>query len=349
MGDLHNNASSKTFVDAVARKLNAEYSSVGYGRQGWTVPGNGNVPPFGSVTGGSDCSWDKLWADTPRTFAAAGGAHVDAVLVQHGTCDGIIAGPPSTANVRLAVAAFLPQLRAAIGPHSKVFLCVPFGGFGGNFQPPQGALYSGYHQYVSGGVPQKSKKQLEHRPVDPLTFYTQFSYDAAFNLDGFKLDSRGLVKSSRESYDGVHPLSLRHLELGDLVAERIGTLLKGAPLASEPFQPCRSEAVVPLAVEVPSEKEAAKAPAVQQMFSAVGGLFKRALPDVDRRGSGLLDGCGLPPNGLDPTKESDPTEVIWWPEPPDHTRMAVDALHGSHTTDPLHDGQSAGMSVSEVD
>ena len=61
-----------------------------------------------------------------------------------------------------------------------------------------GALSSGYRQYASGGTSPKSKKQLESETVDPATFFVQLSHDAAFNLDGFKMDAKGLIKSSRE-------------------------------------------------------------------------------------------------------------------------------------------------------
>mmetsp|Transcript_38717 Transcript_38717/g.93988 ORF Transcript_38717/g.93988 Transcript_38717/m.93988 type:complete len:689 (+) Transcript_38717:48-2114(+) len=332
MGDLKNNASHKSFVACAARRLDAEYSSVGYGRQGWTVPANGNVPPFANAMGVG--SWERLWVGAPRQFAATGGPHVDLVVVNLGTCDGLIAGPPCAANVRLAVAAFLPLLRAAVGPTTKIFLCVPFGGFGGNFQPPVGALYSGYHQYMSGGIPSTTKKQMEKHPTDPLTFYLQFGKETAHNLDGFKVDSAGMVKSSRESYDGVHPLSARHAELADVLVERIHATLKGAPVASEPVaisqaEPAMSSQAERVAEAAPStavvgsvaahEKEKQDLP-LQQMIKSVGGLFKRALTEPDCRGGGLLDGCGLPPASKPDTKVEDDT--YGWPETPDDVALA---------------------------
>ncbi|KAL1507994.1 hypothetical protein AB1Y20_007596 [Prymnesium parvum] len=291
MGDLHNNAAHRTFVAAAARRVDAEYSSVGYGRQGWTVPANGNVPPFAGVRG--EGSWQRLWVGAPRQFSASGGPHVDMIFVSHGTCDGLIAGPPCAANVRLAVAAFLRRLRAEVHSTTKIFLCVPFGGFGGNLQAPRGALYSGYHQYMSGGVP---KKQLETNSSDPYTFYLQFGKDAALNLEGFKLDSAGIVKSSRESFDGVHPFSCRHGELGDMLVDHVRSVLKGAPLASSSMQDGMAERE-PVPVQAESDHEADKhEQPLQQMMKSVGGLL-RALTDTstDHRGGGFLDGCGLPP------------------------------------------------------
>ena len=142
-GDLIANAGAKTWVVALAERMDAEYSSVGYGRQGFTVRGNGNVPPFAAsgVEADEDCSWDKLWAGRPRfasgaTSGAASGAEaeqgtrpqLDLVLIMHGTCDGLIAGESASSAVRIATAALLPRLRAALGPQPKLFLCVPFGG-----------------------------------------------------------------------------------------------------------------------------------------------------------------------------------------------------------------------------
>eukprot|EP00966_Prymnesium_polylepis_P215431 4989012-Prymnesium_polylepis.1 len=83
---------------------------------------------------------------------------------------------------------------------------------------------------------------------------------------------------ARRSYDGVHPLSVRHAELGSIVAERVITLLKSHPLAAEPYQPHPAPAA-PAAAEptgsADRDKEGGAAgsgqpgvPAVQQMFNA---------------------------------------------------------------------------------
>ncbi|KAL3902780.1 MAG: hypothetical protein SGPRY_011928, partial [Prymnesium sp.] len=301
LSDMHNNSSHQTWVKHAAQRLDAEYSCVGYGRQGWTTPGNGNVPPFASITGSSDCSWQKLWADAPRELAASGGPHVDAVLLQHGTCDGLVAGPSSTHNVRLAVAAFLPQLRAAVGPTTKIFLCVPFGGFG-DYHAPAEALYAGFRQRSKGGL---SKVLGMFNDVDPFTYFVQFTKDVSINLDGYKLDSSGMVKSSRESYDGVHPLAVRHAELGEVMVERLHALLEGASIESEPMNLSKptdpanagldhsDEAVDPTKEK---EKEEQELPLHSLLKNAVGELFKRAtmsVTDPDRRRTHLLDTCGI--------------------------------------------------------
>ena len=45
-GDLLTNSSTTTWASTVAHALDAELGAVGFGRQGWTVGGNGNVPSF---------------------------------------------------------------------------------------------------------------------------------------------------------------------------------------------------------------------------------------------------------------------------------------------------------------
>ena len=72
-GDLNANSAVSSWVVAAAGELDAEYSCVGYGRQGWTIGGNGNVPPFGEA-------WRSLWSGVARVFRFVRGARV------HGHC-----------------------------------------------------------------------------------------------------------------------------------------------------------------------------------------------------------------------------------------------------------------------
>ena len=63
-GDLNANASTSSWAASAAESLDSEYSCVGYGRQGWTIHGNGHVPPFCDA-------WRSLWAGVPRSFRYA--------------------------------------------------------------------------------------------------------------------------------------------------------------------------------------------------------------------------------------------------------------------------------------
>lgn len=177
----------------------------------------------------------------------------------------------------------------------------------------------------------KNKKLMESSTVDPLTFYAQFNQDAALNLDGFKVDAFGMVKSSRESYDGVHPLAVRHAELGDMMIKRMHMLLDGAPVASDPSPTLvpdvsdvaarHPEAPEPQPDHEPSkEKESAreKLDPPMQILHAVGGLLKRALSDSDRCGGRLLEHCGLPPaSHIDQYSSLEPEVLSFWPETPE--------------------------------
>lgn len=105
------------------------------------------------------------------------------------------------------------------------------------------------------------------------------------------------------SYDGVHPLAVRHAELGEVIVERLHALLEGASIESEPMN--LSKPTDPAncgldhcdeAVDPTKEKEEQELPLHCLLKNAVGELFKRAtmsVTDPDRRRTHLLDTCGI--------------------------------------------------------
>lgn len=123
--------------------MDCEYSQIGYGSLGWTVPGGGGVVPFYVPGQPNESSWAQIFAGAPRTFA-----NVDYVFVLHATNDGLRAKgtPASVAAVTASVHAWLGDVRAAVGAATRVFLTVPFGSFGAA-QAPVGALAAGFHAY----------------------------------------------------------------------------------------------------------------------------------------------------------------------------------------------------------
>ena len=64
--------------------LDAEYGQVGFGRQGFTITGNGQVPPFFTPGVAVNSSWDKVYEGTPRSFKG-----LDFIFILHGTNDGL--------------------------------------------------------------------------------------------------------------------------------------------------------------------------------------------------------------------------------------------------------------------
>mmetsp|Transcript_20012 Transcript_20012/g.47949 ORF Transcript_20012/g.47949 Transcript_20012/m.47949 type:complete len:474 (-) Transcript_20012:153-1574(-) len=206
--DLNSNSSTSAWHVATAEALNAEYSSVGFGRQGWTIDGNGNVPPFTS-------SWRFLWAGMPRVFRSHTAEPPDFVLINHGCNDGLNGALPGV--VSRAVVSSLRAMRTECGPQTHIFLVVPFGGWCAS-SAPEGALATAYQEYQA-------------LQPDPKLQLIDLGPGAAHNLAGFRTE-RGRYVMSRESIDGVHPTAERHRELGALVAEYISRAIAFGTAAS---------------------------------------------------------------------------------------------------------------------
>ncbi len=113
---------------ALAASLGAELAAVGFGSQGWEHAGGGGVAPFSTAFG-------YYSAGRQRDFSPP----VDYAVCTHGTNDGL-AGTPDAA-VTADSAAWLASARSQFGPTTKIFLCVPFGGF------KRAALAAGFEQY----------------------------------------------------------------------------------------------------------------------------------------------------------------------------------------------------------
>ena len=235
-GDLLTNAASATWARAMADALDADYGAVGFGRQGWRVGGNGGVPCFhrpdsdggASADAAAEASWRWLWAGVPRELGSGGGGGggggsgggsngggggmrpPEAVLVLHGTNDGLNGGKSD--EVSEAVASWLAEARATLGPTPHLIICVPFGGFGGAEHLPRGALPAGLARY-------------QRRAADGRAHLIDLGGDAAEGLSEFRI-VRGRYAPTAESCDGIHPSALRHKQLGAKVAERVERILR---------------------------------------------------------------------------------------------------------------------------
>jgi lysophospholipase L1-like esterase len=225
-GDLGCNAASETWVAALARSLDAEYGSVGFGRQGWCVEGNGGVPAFHPVTtpagayeedqmGAAAGSWAWAWTGRPRDFGGGGDgsgggrlAIPDFIVIVHGTNDGL--AHSSAEVVARSVASWLRAARARLGGSPRLFLCVPFGGFGGPSQPPAGALADGFARYQS-------------LTPDTKAHLVDLGPEATLHLTEFRI-LNGRYDPTAESCDGIHPTGERQRQLGTRLAAIISEL-----------------------------------------------------------------------------------------------------------------------------
>jgi hypothetical protein len=221
-GDLHANAATKTWVQPLAAAFNAEYGQVGFGRQGFTITGNGQVPPFFTPGVSVNSSWDKIYEGTPRSFVG-----IDYIFILHATNDGL---NPTTCPVDGVVAScqgWLAAVRGAAGPTTAVFLVVPFGGFGAK-NPPVNALPTAFAAY-------------QKATPDPKTFLIDLQGDAAQGLEcgGWMTGCVAAygtpsIGASEQGCDGIHPrggtnTTARHGDLGAMVAVRAALALAGQP------------------------------------------------------------------------------------------------------------------------
>eukprot|EP00048_Salpingoeca_helianthica_P022566 m.19058 g.19058 ORF g.19058 m.19058 type:complete len:371 (+) comp7493_c0_seq1:24-1136(+) len=189
-GDLESNAATKTWAMALAAGLQTEISVVGYGRLGWTIPGNGNVPPVFTPGAPDSSSWNMVLAKFPRNFSIA----PDAIVIGHGTNDG--SAPPST--VQRNAQGWLSAVRQA-APSSAIFVCVPFGGF------QKSALEQATANYIAASG-------------DTNVFFIDLGAQAAYGTAHWG--------ASAESCDGIHPLAYRHGQLGSMLAVQVAKKLK---------------------------------------------------------------------------------------------------------------------------
>ena len=208
-GDLNVNDAAAAWVVAAAAKLDAEFGSVGFGRQGWCVAGNGGVPCFHMVGDEkASSSWRWMWRDQPRVFSKE---PPEIVIVLHGTNDGLTGADGKM--VGASVCEWLLEARKELGGECHLCICIPFGGFGGSGNQPVGALSDGFAQYQRVASSDKRAHLID------------LGESATFNLSKFNIVN-GRYAPTRESCDGIHPTAERHRELGEALAERVEGILR---------------------------------------------------------------------------------------------------------------------------
>jgi len=174
---------------ALATALSAEISMVGFGRQGYNVTGNGNVPALYTPESEEDSAWDKYDANHSRLGPKGQLVpNPDFIFCGHGTNDGL--GNNSNHNVYKSVLGWLTAQRHA-SPKSNIFLVIPFGRF------KVDAISSAYEDYQTN-------------QNDPNTFLLDLGLEAAIGVSKWG--------QSLYSSDGIHPLAARDGQLGALLA-----------------------------------------------------------------------------------------------------------------------------------
>jgi len=186
--DLIDNDSTATWAMVLASALNAEISMVGFGRQGYNVTGNGNVPALYTPGSDKDSAWNKY--DAQHSRLGANGQLVPNphfIFCGHGTNDGLRS---SDENVYQSAMGWMIAQRKA-SPTSKIFVVIPFGRFMAD------AITSAFQDY------QKNED-------DQYIFLLDLGTEGAIGLDRWG--------PSLYSSDGIHPLAIRDGQLGALLA-----------------------------------------------------------------------------------------------------------------------------------
>lgn len=190
-GDLADNDGTSTWAMALATALLSEISVVAFGRQGYTIPGNGNVPPL--ITPGNDAlsAWNKFDVDHYRFEPnQTSTIQPDYIFNGHGTNDAL----SGNADVTVNAVEWLFAIRAA-NPSSKIFLVIPFGGF-----PLQSSNL------------QQAMETYQQKTNDQNAFLLDLGVEATIGLSGW------VSGGTYCSYDGIHPLWFRTGQLGALLA-----------------------------------------------------------------------------------------------------------------------------------
>jgi len=191
--DLVHNDATVTWAFVLAAALQAEVSMAAFGRLGWTVWGNGGVPPV--FTPGNDTlsSWDKIDETHIRNFTG----QLDYVIIGHGTNDGL--GGVSAPLVQASAYGWLVAQRAAVSAETAIIMVVPFGGFE---RPVLSAVYTAY----------------QAKYADKQTYFLDLGAPAEEGLTHFQ-------GGTWQSADGIHPNVWRDGQLGAMLAVGIGSLL----------------------------------------------------------------------------------------------------------------------------
>lgn len=132
------NQASLTHVPSIAAAMTAEYTTVGYGSQGWSVGGSGSVPAFPSA-------YNLHGNGYARTLSNV----YDYCFVFHGTND-ISAG-----SITATVTAWVTAARAALGNKTWIFVVASPGGIKAS------EISAGVAAYIAGAPSDTRVKYID--------------------------------------------------------------------------------------------------------------------------------------------------------------------------------------------
>jgi len=192
--DLVHNDATQTWAFVLAAALQAEVSMVAFGRLGWTIYGNGNVPSIFTPGNDTISSWDKIDSSHPRDFSG----QLDYIIIGHGTNDGLNGKPADL--ITASAFGWLVAQRAAVSAQTAIVVVIPFGGF------ERAVLTSVYATY-------------QQKYNDKQTYLLDLGAPAEEGLTHFT--SGGTWQSE----DGIHPNVWFDGQLGAMLALGVGRLL----------------------------------------------------------------------------------------------------------------------------
>ena len=201
-GDLASNDAHVTWAFSLAQAIDTELSLVAWGAQGYTVTGQGNVPPLYNIDGQANSSaWKWMSSKYPRSFDVC----PDYIICGHGTNDN---GRSKSAEfVTETTLGWVKEARQTC-PSSKIFLTVPYGRF------MEDAIVKAYQTYQAS-------------TPDQSTILIQLGDRASKGLSG--------GGPSFAAHDGIHPWGWKSSQLGALLAAEIAPHLSSKKVLLSEF------------------------------------------------------------------------------------------------------------------
>lgn len=193
-------SAEKSYAAVMAQQLGYEYGQVGYGFLGWTHQGTGNTPYFYDSTATSSSLWRYFDAGKSRMVSNADLSQgfldgtPNAVFVNMGINDADTS--TGAALMRYKVAAWLADVRTALGANPAIFVISPF-----NFGSTTVTADVTYKAALIGGI---SDYQSTH-PSD----------QRVYALD---LGTSGYNTVQSDTSDGLHPRDTASASLGQSLA-----------------------------------------------------------------------------------------------------------------------------------
>lgn len=130
---------TQTWAQQLGASLDAEIGAVGWTSLGWNHSAFPDVPNFHTVSDAANTSWNLMYQGASRSFTG-----IDFILVNIGTND----ADADATLIRTRVADFLTVARSTLPAGAKIYLMVPFEGYGSGFR--RSPITQGFQDYQTG-------------------------------------------------------------------------------------------------------------------------------------------------------------------------------------------------------